>query len=212
MKLRTWLILIGISIFLIGTGTAALIETQSFSFYRESEIDGYQGIGIHLQRADNESKAWVHINHTANSNIFNIDSNNIENLTIDVEILADLYEDRVLVEYILTYRDFISYGDPIEIYINTTTDILNLTFINLNVIPYQILYNDTIYTNWTYDNGDLNTTLPNGHLKITIMPESQIIPPAITSPPIFIIVIGVGSIGIIYYLRKHTKGTYKGPF
>ena len=132
------------------TVMASMPTTTSFDRHNVYPEDGYRGGGYYAVRSNSTYNGTMNMTHVGGSNTFNIETYNIENITLDFDLM---YERR---SYLFGWAN-VSWEDAVDslgndIYINISTDgnLDNLRFVDQPNVWIKVWKNDTVYLGWQH--------------------------------------------------------------
>jgi len=198
MYLSVFLMFVFFNLFIYAV-VASLISTHNINATCETNKNGYQANGIYLIREDNNEKAIVTVNHTGSGSIFNVNVSNINYLMIDLDDFLPIYEFQLIADLNFSYIDYMRYDDNIHIFFNSTTDMDNIAFLNMEDTPYMIIIDNQQYYNWKYANDNLYMNLSSGEHHIIIVSLNDEIPFTLEQQGV-LLGMGVMTLGAVFVL------------
>jgi len=122
--------------------------TDSFDRHNVYSTDGYRDAGYYAVRHNVSLSGYINITHPGGTNIFYIETNNIQNVTLDLETM---YNNRnYLFGWIETsWLDAVKSVNEIILYINTTDGMNEFTFTNYPGTWFKATVDGTELYDWT---------------------------------------------------------------
>ena len=129
---------------------ASLPTTTDFDRHNVYPTDGFRAGGYYAVRSNSTFNGTMNMTHTGGTREFNIETYNIENLTLDFDLM---FERR---SYLFGWGD-VTWEDAVDslgndIYINITTDgnLENLRFVDQPNVWIKVWKNGTEYLGWQH--------------------------------------------------------------
>ena len=132
------------------TVLASVPTTTSFDRHNTYMLDGFRDGGYYAVR-DNPLKAgYMNMSHVGGTNVFNITTYNIKNLTLDFDLM---FERRSFLFgwATVTWEDAVdSLGDNITINIITDGKLTDMRFVDQPNVFVKVWKNGTVYRGWEH--------------------------------------------------------------
>jgi len=146
---KTWYlvnIIVLFSLVIVPMGVLASIPTTtSFDRHNEYVMDGYRDGGYYAVRQNPAITGYMNMSHIGGTNEFTIETYNIENITLDLELM---YENRrhLFNWTTVSYEDMIASLDgQIIIHVNSSDGINELRFVDHDGVACQVYRDGEIY-------------------------------------------------------------------